>query len=252
MCMIDSPMRSMRLEPSRKAVNSLGKYYADSPSPFTKPGESSIDSSPHPALTRKQGFLTALRVRSPISFDGDGSQILDTVIPQIHRGRRFFYALVDSELREYADTVTLTNLAQTPCLHRYNLHSPRQACTVIDVPITRGGVEALLRQSFLLRVDNATQFFFTASSAIDKQTWMAELTQACALGGLQHPISIKMQPPRPVDVALQSTDPMSLAAVVIDAFKGRRNSTIREGRRSSICVPKPKPDDTLHVEYRIS
>ncbi|OWZ16355.1 hypothetical protein PHMEG_0009861 [Phytophthora megakarya] len=259
MCTIDSPMRSMRLEPSRVSVNSLGKYYADSPSPFTKPGDSyrrqqfqthPLDSVPHPALTRKQGFLTALRVRNAVTLDGDGRGILDTIIPHIHRGRRLFYALVDSELREYADTVTLSNLAQTPCLHRYNLYNPRQICRVVDVPVTRGGAEALLRQSFLLIVDHSTHLFFTASSAIDKQTWMAELNHACVLGELQHPISVKVQSPRPV-AAVPQPDPTSLAAVVIDAFKSRRKSTV-EGRRSSICVPKPKPDDTLQVEYRIS
>ncbi|ETL96626.1 hypothetical protein L917_05916 [Phytophthora nicotianae] len=277
MCMVGSPMRAMRLEPSHTAVNSLGKYFADCPSPFAKPSESyqrqnvhleqsprfhikpskhkpsrtprsnpkllqDIDAIPRQELTRKQGFLTCLRVRA----DEDCRDLLAAILPRIHQGRRFFYALVDSELREYADTLSLNNLAQTPCLRRYNLYNPHRSSSVLDVPVTSGEAEALLRQSFLLKVD-ALQFLFTASSAIDKQKWMAELNQAAVLGS----VSIKVQSPRPAIAATPPTDPSALAAV-IDAFKGRRKPTIKDRKRSSIVVPKPKPEDTLHVEYRIS
>lgn len=210
------------------------------------------DAPSHAALTRKQGFLTMLRVRSAVSFDGDGRDILDAILPRVHQGRRFFYALIDSELREYADTIALSNLSQTPCLRRYALHNPRRQCTVSDVPVTPGQAEALLRQSFLLSIDDTTQLLFTAASAIDKQKWMTELNQARVLGGLQHPVSIKVQSPRPSAATPPPGDPAALAAVVIDAFKGRRKSSIKGRKRSSIFVPKPKPEDTLHVEYRIS
>ncbi|KAG3110086.1 hypothetical protein PI125_g10338 [Phytophthora idaei] len=155
---------------------------------------------------------------------------------------------VDSELREYADTLSLNNLAQTPCLRRYNLCNPHQSCTVNDVPVTPGEAEALLRHSFLLKIDGSTQFLFTASSAIDKQKWMTELNQAAVLGS----VSIKVHSPRPAIAATPPTDPSALAAVVIDAFKGRRKPTIKDRKRSSIVVPKPKPEDALQVEYRIS
>ncbi|KAG3192599.1 hypothetical protein PC128_g10444 [Phytophthora cactorum] len=279
MCMVGSPMRAMRLEPSRTQVNSLGKYFADCPSPFAKLGESNqrqhvqlqespryqlnppkskparpprsnpkllqdigpSDTIPRQELTRKQGFLTSLRVRST-------DDLLATILPRIHQGRRFFYALVNSELREYADTLSLNNLAQTPCLRRYNLCNPHQSCTVNDVPVTPGEAEALLRHSFLLKIDDSTQFLFTASSAIDKQKWMTELNQAAVLGS----VSIKVHSPRPAIAATPPTDPSALAAVVIDAFKGRRKPTIKDRKRSSIVVPKPKPEDALQVEYRIS
>ncbi|KAE9013691.1 hypothetical protein PF006_g8627 [Phytophthora fragariae] len=294
MCTFESPMRAMRLEPSCTPVNSLGKYFADAPSPFSRPGESyqrqhlgllhylptpptevrtkpqhhkpaksfrsnakqmqvisRSDAPSHAMLTRKQGFLTALRVKNAVSFDGDGRDILDTILPRVHQGRRFFYALVDSELREYADTIALQNLSQTPWIRRYSLHNPRRTCTVSDVPVTSGQAEALLRQSFLLNIDNATQLFFTAASAIDKLKWMTELSQACVLGGLQHPVSIKVQS-TPIAATPPPGDPAALAAAVIDAFKGRRKSSVKERKRSSIFVPKPKPEDTLHVEYHIS
>ncbi|KAG7380460.1 hypothetical protein PHYPSEUDO_007193 [Phytophthora pseudosyringae] len=291
MCMVGSPMRAMRLEPSRTPVNSLGKYATDCPSPFAKLGgdyrrqhtllepfqapnsrtnapklnpartpvlhskllqtRGPSDTIRRPELTRKQGFLTSLRVKTANPFDGDSRDFLDTVLPRIHQGRRFFYALVDSELREYADTISLIHLAQTPWLRSYNLCNPRRTCRVNDVPVTPGEAEAMLHQSFVLIVDDATQFFLTASSAIDKQKWMAELVQASVLGELQRPVSIKVQSPRPAIGPAPPADPTALAAaaVVIDAFKGRRKSTLK---RSSIFVPKPKPDDALQVEYRIS
>ncbi|KAL4160340.1 hypothetical protein PRNP1_000910 [Phytophthora ramorum] len=157
---------------------------------------------------------------------------------------------VDGELREYADTISLNNIAQTPYLRRYNLCNPRLSSGVSEVPVTPGEAEALLRQSFLLKVDDAAHFLLTASSAIEKQKWMAELNQAGALGDLQHSISIKMQSPRPSIPTPPPAESAALAAI-IDAFKGRRRSTLKERNRSSIFVPKPV-DDSLHVEYRIS
>ncbi|KAF4046516.1 hypothetical protein GN244_ATG00905 [Phytophthora infestans] len=279
MCMVGSPMRAMRLEPSRIAVNSLGKYVADCPSPFAKHRESyqrqnvqleqsprfqvnrpkrkpartprsrpqlprPVDTTTRQELTRKQGFLTSLRVRSTAA---DCRNLLAVILPRMHQGRRFFYALVDNELREYADTISLNNLAQTACLRRYSLCNSRRPCSVIDVPVTSGEAETLLRQSFLLRVDDSMQLLCTAPSAIDKQKWMIELTQAAALGS----VSINVQSPRPAIAATPPTNPSALAAV-IDAFKGRRRPTTIDRKRSSIVVPKPKPDDTLQVEYRIS
>ncbi|EEY57194.1 uncharacterized protein PITG_22927 [Phytophthora infestans T30-4] len=234
--MVGSPMRAMRLEPSRIAVNSLGKYVADCPSPFAKHRES--------YQRQNQGFLTSLRVRSTAA---DFRNLLAVILPRMHQGRRFFYALVDNELREYADTISLNNLAQTACLRRYSLCNSRRPCSVIDVPVTSGEAETLLRQSFLLRVDDLMQLLCTAPSSIDKQKWMIELTQAAALGS----VSINVQSTRPAIAATPPTNPSALAAV-IDAFKGRRRPTTIDRKRSSIVVPKPKPDDTLQVEYRIS
>ncbi|GMF24328.1 unnamed protein product [Phytophthora lilii] len=293
MCLSDSPMRTIRLEPSHIPSNSLGKYFDDSPSPFTKLGDSyrrqrlqwqnhqsavhtkpyarppkhkppkvcrpnpnqranSIEPSPRLALTRKQGFLTALRVRKIRHDSGDVRDILEAVLPRIHQGRRFFFVLIDNELREYADTISLNSLNQTKCRHCYNLCNPGRACSVSDVPVTPGHAEALLRQSFLLLIDEETQFFCTASSAMDKQKWMTELSQACTLAELEHPVSIKAQLSRPIVATPPPADPASLEAVVIDAFKGRRKSSIKERKRSSIFVPKPKSDDALQVEYHIS
>jgi hypothetical protein len=291
--MVGSPMRAIRLEPSRAPVNSLGKYSADRPSPFAGTGDSyrrqrlqleaqpptqkrdakpskqkptmtprarskllraigTLEAPLQPALTRKQGFLMALRVKSGTSFDDDGRDFLDAILPRIHHAKRFFYVLVDSELREFADTISLSNLAQTPCLRSFKLCSPRRMCTVDDVPVAPGGAEAMLRQSFLLSVDEATQFLFTAPNAVEKQKWVAELSQASVLGDLQHAVSVKVQSPRPVAAPQPPANPEALTSAVIDAFKGRRKSSLHQRKRSSIFMPRPKPDDALQVEYRIS
>ncbi|RLN98630.1 hypothetical protein BBJ28_00024785 [Nothophytophthora sp. Chile5] len=278
---VASPLRTMRLEPSHVTINALGKYFAASPSPFAeaegaqqRPQDPpSFGLSPRvkmtrmplrsiktgvnvpntvgplsQALTRKQGFLTTLRVTNASSFSGDERVFLDAVLPRVHQGRRSFYSLVDSELREYPDSVTLTTLNQTSWLHRYDLHSPSRAI-VRDMPVASGEAEALLRQSFLLIVGDATRCVFTAPSMMEKQKWMAELNQASMLGPQHHApqsVASTLKTPRP-SVSRPRTDSIAVAAAVIEVFRGRRDSTAKDRRRSSVLA-----QDALQVEYRIS
>ncbi|GMF47967.1 unnamed protein product [Phytophthora fragariaefolia] len=276
MCAMESPLRAMRLEPSGTPISSLGKYFTDSPSPFFRPGEYyhrqqgllhnpptpptqartkatksfrsnakqvqavlPLNAPSHVALTRKQGFLTTLRLKNALPFDDDGRGVLEEILPRVHQGRRFFYSLVDSELREYADTIALNKLSQTPCLRRYNLHNRRRSCMVSDVPVASGQAEAMLRQSFLLVIDDSRQLLLTAASASDKHKWVTELSEACIHGD-----SVYLSP-RPI-AAASPVEPAALAAV-INAFK----SKVKE-RKQSVLVPNPKPDDALCVEYRFS